>query len=59
MFGQLSQNQSINLKILASVMLYIGRRAAVPKFQILVYHKIEEMDNIFLYFFFFLIGFTT
>jgi len=42
MLGQLSQNQSINLKILASVILYIGRRAAVPKSQILVCYKIEN-----------------
>ena len=34
--GQLQSNQSVNLKILASVMLYLGRRTAGPKSHILV-----------------------
>jgi hypothetical protein len=37
--GQLKFNQAVGLKILASVILYIGRRVAGPKSQALVCHK--------------------
>jgi len=38
MLGELTNNQTASLKVLASVMLYVGRRVAKSIPQILVYN---------------------
>ncbi len=55
MLGELTNNQTASLKVLASVMLYVGRRVAKSTPQILVCNKEkkEKEMNIF-----FLIGFA-
>ncbi len=45
MLGQLTNNQTDSLKVLASVMLYVGRRAAKSIPQILVCHRRKEKTN--------------
>jgi hypothetical protein len=39
MLGELTNNQTASLKVLASVMLYIGRRVVKPTPQILVCNR--------------------
>ncbi|CAF4565927.1 unnamed protein product, partial [Rotaria socialis] len=41
--GHLTPNESISLKVLASVIFYIGRRAVGSKSQLLVCHRKEEI----------------
>ena len=40
--GELTAKQSANLKVLASVLLYVGRRAVNSMSQILVRHEKEK-----------------
>jgi len=49
--GQLTPSQSASLKVLSSVMLYLGRRTAGPNSQILVCNKtkVNELLIIFIH----------
>lgn len=48
--GQLTDTQTASLKVLASVMFYVGRRAAKSVPQILVCNKNEKKNKNLIYF---------
>lgn len=50
--GQLSPTQSSSLKVLASIMLYVGRRVAKSIPQMLVCHENESLRSSIEHFFF-------
>ena len=49
MLGQLTPNQTANLKVLASVILYVGRRAAGFNSQTIVCTKNENRKELNVY----------